>query len=93
MLWWQDHEQEIFKAYERKSNANLLVYPAQSMGVRYAAIDRSSARSVFYVTVGQMKHWKVTIKPLDQGDKVIVSFFRNVKTCLNLDFLFAESSK
>ncbi len=81
--------QKKFTEYERESNANLLVYAAnQSMGTD--AFDRSAGRSVFYVTVGQMKHTKIAIKP--NNDKVIMLLVLETFSPLNLAILFADGS-
>jgi hypothetical protein len=56
----------MVKDYERKINADLLVYPAVKSTGTKCDLDHSGGRSVFYVTVGQMKHTKIII-----NDKVI----------------------
>ena len=64
----------MFKKYERKSNANLLVFSAgKSIGMTNDTFDRSGGRSVFYVTVGQMKHTRIIIKQFEPEDKVITA--------------------
>jgi hypothetical protein len=80
--------QKKFTEYERESNANLLVYASnQSMGTD--AFDRSAGRSVFYVTVGQMKHTKIAIKP--NNDKVTVFLFLEAFSPVILALLFADA--
>jgi hypothetical protein len=64
----------MFKKYERKKNANLLVFSAgKSTAMTNDALSRSGGRSVFYVTVGQMKQTKITIKQIESEDKVITT--------------------
>ena len=75
----QNIELEMVKEYERKSKSNLLVYSAgKSTGMTNDALDRSSGRSVFYVTVARMKHTKITVKQLIPDDKVITTQSRTL---------------
>jgi hypothetical protein len=60
---------------ERALNINLLVYGCsdKSTGIKPdqdALIDRSSGRTVFYLTVGQMKYWRISIKQLSANEQV-----------------------
>ncbi len=72
----QDEAPDTIKEKERARNFNRLVYAAyQSTGVKYHKnqneLDHSGGRPVFYITVGQIKRTKITIKP--DGDKVVSS--------------------
>ncbi len=67
---------------ERALNMNLLVYgcSGKSTGIKLkhknqdACIDRSSGRTIFYLTVGQMKYWRISIKQPSASDQVKMRF-------------------
>ncbi len=67
---------EVIKNREKDSNLKRLVYAAgENMGIEYdkkqKKNDHTCGRMVFYVTVGQIKRTKITIKQ----DKDKVMFF------------------
>jgi hypothetical protein len=71
---------EIVEKYELESNTNLLVYAAgRSTGIKYdkknEGMDRSGGRTVFYVTVGQMKHTKIILKPISKEKETVISAY------------------
>ncbi len=76
---------------ERALNMNLLVYGCtdKSTGIKrsHANRDWSSGRNVFYVTVGQMKHWKITNKT---GEVITIVIFENL-VVVSYKYVFAGS--
>ncbi len=79
-----NYTSEVIKNRERDSNLKRLVYAAggetESTGIKYDKkqknYDHTCGRTVFYVTVGQIKRTKITIK--QDKDKVKTVKFKAV---------------